>query len=61
MTIPNICIGVCKMHILHKICKGCYRTPLELRQWHSANDARKLQIVENCETRKEIFGELNAN
>jgi predicted Fe-S protein YdhL (DUF1289 family) len=59
MSIQNICVGVCSMHEQYKVCKGCYRTRLEIAKWMSASDSEKQVIIASTETKKKIYGELN--
>jgi predicted Fe-S protein YdhL (DUF1289 family) len=58
MSIQNVCIGVCKIHEEYKICKGCYRSRLEIRQWLTATDEEKLVIIASIEQKREIYGQL---
>ena len=52
----NPCQGICKQH--NGYCSGCYRTPIEIRLWNKFDEAKKKQVIENCETRKLLQGEL---
>lgn len=56
--IQNPCKGICKIHPEIKVCMGCYRSLLELRQWVTASDEKKQEIIESCRVKKEIYGEL---
>ena len=58
-VIQTPCIGVCEIHKEHKICKGCYRSRLEIRQWLIGTDKDKLAILAAIEQKKLIYGEIN--
>jgi predicted Fe-S protein YdhL (DUF1289 family) len=58
MPVASPCQGVCKLHLIHKICQGCYRSPLELRVWDSASDATKQAILDKCAIKREIYGDI---
>jgi predicted Fe-S protein YdhL (DUF1289 family) len=58
MPVASPCQGVCRLHKTHKICVGCYRSPLELRVWDSALDTIKQVILDKCAIKKEIYGDI---
>jgi len=58
MPVASPCQGVCKLHPIHKICQGCYRSPLELRVWDSASDNIKQAILAKCAIKAEIYGNI---
>ena len=59
MSIPNICIGICAIHDKFKICKGCYRSRLEIAKWLNATDEQKLVIIASTQTKQKIYGDLS--
>jgi predicted Fe-S protein YdhL (DUF1289 family) len=59
MGIMNPCRGVCKIHEEYKICKGCYRSRLEIRQWLTSTDEEKLAIIAAIEQKREIYGRID--
>ena len=59
MIYASPCIGVCKMHPEYKVCKGCYRKMFEVANWRNFNEVEKEITLDNCEMRKELYGELN--
>ena len=61
MPPQTICKGVCKLHPIHKICQGCYRSPLEIKIWLSASDTTKQSIIDKCALKQELYGDINTN
>ena len=59
MAILTPCKGICKQHPTYKVCIGCYRTELEKEMWLHLYDEGKIQILEDLEIKKELFGNLN--
>ena len=59
MIVQSPCKGICKLHPIHKLCQGCYRSPLELRQWSTATPEKQLDTIEQCLIRKELYGDIN--
>ena len=59
MTVQNVCKGICKIHNTFKVCRGCYRTRLEIAKWSSANDEEKLALIEDLQDREKLYGKLN--
>ncbi|TQV71134.1 DUF1289 domain-containing protein [Aliikangiella marina] len=45
------CISLCTLNE-NDICVGCYRHIDEITGWHSADDRRRTEILNNCATRK---------
>jgi uncharacterized protein len=56
--IGSPCQGVCRQHPTYKVCKGCYRTLLEIRAWPNADPTIKLAILDNCEKREKLYGDI---
>jgi predicted Fe-S protein YdhL (DUF1289 family) len=56
--IKNICVGVCEIHEVLKICKGCYRSRLEIVKWNKGDDKVKQAIVEAAEFKRQTYGNL---
>ena len=59
MAIQNVCVGVCEFHNEYKICKGCYRSKLEIRQWIIGTDVDKEQILASIEQKRVIYGRID--
>lgn len=55
MIVPTPCIGVCKFHPIRKQCMGCYRNAPEIRKWPKLTDEEKLEVLEACDIRKEMY------
>ncbi len=51
--VKSPCYGVCTLDE-NRICIGCKRSQGEILEWRDATDKRRLQILENCKTRKPI-------
>jgi len=49
--IQSPCISNCCLDE-DDICLGCFRHIDEITGWHSADDNRRLKIIDNCECRK---------
>lgn len=58
MSVANPCRGICKLHPIHKICIGCYRSTYEKIAWLSATDEEKEEILEDLEIKKNLYGDL---
>ena len=52
------CIGVCCQHPKYKVCRGCYRSRLELRMWQFMTLEEKVKVIDNLELRKTLYGDL---
>jgi predicted Fe-S protein YdhL (DUF1289 family) len=46
------CIGICQIDSDLNICKGCYRTLLEIEEWYFATAEEKEKILDTLETRR---------
>lgn len=57
--IQTLCIGVCKIHEQYKICKGCYRSRLEIAKWMNVTDEQKIVIIAATKAKREIYGDIN--
>lgn len=51
-TIQSPCISQCCLDE-KDICVGCGRHIDEITGWHGADDERKIQILKNCQQRKQ--------
>ena len=51
--IESPCIGICRLK--SGVCIGCFRTAKEITEWWDADPARKQQIVETAQQRKNDF------
>lgn len=49
--IKSPCYGVCTLDS-NSVCIGCKRTQSEIKEWAASSDNRRLEILENCKTRK---------
>ncbi len=58
MSIESPCKDICKIHPEIKICVGCYRTRLEIAQWHKVDDTKKQHILVSIAQKQKIYGEL---
>ena len=57
--VTNPCINVCNGPLTSSedgVCTGCYRTIAECEEWPRASDWRRLQILDNCEERRQALG-----
>ncbi len=45
------CISLCRLDE-HKVCLGCFRHVEDIREWRSADDARRRVIVAQAEQRR---------
>ena len=53
MTLPESpCIRVCCLDPATDVCVGCFRSISEITGWHSADEAERRQILENCDRRR---------
>lgn len=59
MPIMTPCKGICRIHKQYKICVGCYRSRLEIKQWLTATEYEKAIIINSLEQKQAIYGELN--
>ena len=50
--IKSPCIDVCKLE--DGVCIGCKRTKEEIARWRDMEDEEKLQVIDNCNKRKDI-------
>jgi predicted Fe-S protein YdhL (DUF1289 family) len=57
--IASVCKGICKFHEEYKICIGCLRSKLEIRQWIIGTDVDKEQILASIELKRSIYGSIN--
>ena len=46
------CVSLCTLDP-EDICVGCFRHIDEITGWHGASELRRIQILQNCEQRKE--------
>ena len=60
VAVMNPCKGVCKLHPLHKVCKGCLRTRLEVAKWSRMDIFEKQKVLKHLIERREQLGEINA-
>lgn len=56
MIIGSPCVGICTIDPKNKLCKGCFRTRLEMFQWSTYDDNKKIDIIDRITFRKEIYG-----
>ena len=52
------CVGVCNINPEYNLCRGCYRTPDEVRLWFSLPDQEKRNIRKICERKKKLLGNI---
>ncbi len=57
--LPNPCKGICKQHPDLKICRGCYRSQLEIKIWQLCTEAHQKEIIVACERKARLFGDIN--
>lgn len=57
MIVANPCVGVCKQHEIHNICRGCLRSPLDIAKWTKGSFFEKESILELLSVKREIFGD----
>nr|WP_218166223.1 MULTISPECIES: DUF1289 domain-containing protein [unclassified Pseudomonas] len=50
-AVPSPCISLCRLDE-HKVCLGCFRHVEDIREWRSADDARRRVIVAQAEQRR---------
>ncbi|WP_110948802.1 DUF1289 domain-containing protein [Pseudomonas bohemica] len=50
-AVPSPCISVCRLDE-HKVCTGCYRHVEDIREWRSASDQRRREIVQQATDRQ---------
>jgi predicted Fe-S protein YdhL (DUF1289 family) len=51
MAIQSPCVDICKIDGTSGFCIGCLRTRDEIREWKSAEDERRQQIIDGCAAR----------
>lgn len=59
VAILNPCRGVCSLHPIHKVCKGCLRTRLEVAKWNRFDFLEKRKIMLHLMERREQLGDIN--
>ena len=50
-AVPSPCISLCRLDE-QKVCLGCFRHVEDIREWRSADDARRRMICAEAEQRK---------
>ncbi|WP_416421874.1 DUF1289 domain-containing protein [Pseudomonas sp. App30] len=50
-AVPSPCISLCRLDE-QKVCKGCFRHVEDIREWRSADDARRRQICDQAAERR---------
>ena len=50
-AVPSPCISLCRLDE-QKVCLGCFRHVADIREWRSADDARRRVICAEAEQRK---------
>lgn len=60
MSVQSPCVGVCEMHEDFKICKGCYRSRLELIKWTKGTDEDREAILASVEIKRQTYGDINS-
>ncbi len=48
------CVSVCSLDHFD-VCVGCFRSGEEIVDWFSADDDRKLEILDSCGARRKEF------
>ena len=56
IDLPSPCIGVCTLDAQTKRCLGCMRTEAEIARWPYADEAERLQILQNLRARRRAAG-----
>ena len=51
-SIPSPCIKVCQFHTDHLVCKGCYRSQDEVRNWMIMSKEDKLASLAQVKLRQ---------
>jgi len=51
--VKSPCVAICR--VKGGVCIGCFRTAKEITEWWDADPARKQQIVETAQQRKNDF------
>nr|WP_260411732.1 DUF1289 domain-containing protein [Pseudomonas fluorescens] len=54
-AVPSPCTGVCRLDE-QKICFGCMRHVEDIREWRSADDARRRVICAQAAQRRQLAG-----
>lgn len=57
MNIASPCVGICQIHEVHNVCRGCLRSPLDITKWNKASFFEKESILEILSVKREIFGD----
>ena len=50
-AVPSHCISLCRLDE-EKVCRGCFRQVEDIREWRSADDARRRVICAQAEQRR---------
>ena len=50
-AVPSPCISLCRLDE-QKVCLGCFRHVEDIREWRSADDARRRVICAEAEQRR---------
>ena len=50
-AVPSPCVSICALDD-DDVCVGCFRSGSEITDWFMASDARKREILQNCEQRR---------
>jgi predicted Fe-S protein YdhL (DUF1289 family) len=50
-AVPSPCISLCRLDE-HKVCRGCMRHVEDIREWRSADDARRRTICAQAHQRR---------
>lgn len=53
-AVPSPCISLCRLDE-HKVCRGCMRHVEDIREWRSADDARRRVICAQASQRRELL------
>lgn len=57
-VIPTPCKGVCKIHPDLRVCRGCYRTPLEIKLWPAWSNIKKLEVLAGLKRKELLYGDI---
>lgn len=47
------CVGKCSHNVGDYLCRGCWRTPEEVRDWNTYSDAQKIELKKELPGRKD--------
>jgi len=50
-AVKSPCISLCRLDE-QKVCRGCFRPVEDIREWRSADDARRRVICQQAEARR---------